>query len=66
MDFIARRYGTLPSIILEKGSSLDIQVAEIAVGYENYVNDKDPGKDYSQADLQNMVNKVKEKHGNKT
>ncbi len=44
MDFISKRYGILPSELLVKGSSIDIHVAEVGIGYENYLINKDKNK----------------------
>jgi hypothetical protein len=65
LDFLAKRYGYLPSTVLESGTTLDLYVAETAVGYENWLskNPKDnaiqTGHNYSQEQLQGMINAVK-------
>ena len=38
LDFVAKRYGVLPSVALASGYDTDIICANIAVGYENYLN----------------------------
>lgn len=64
LDFIAKRYGKLPSEVLKQGSTVDITASEIAVEYEGYWKRKENGQpqphNHSQADLQAMVNRVKE------
>lgn len=40
LDFVAKRYGKLPSEVIESGSSIDIQIANLAVQYENYLHKK--------------------------
>lgn len=67
MDFIAKRYGVLPSELLAKGSSIDIHVAEIGVGYENYLYNKDKNRSIgptpakiSQQEAQDMWNRLKQ------
>jgi hypothetical protein len=66
VDFLAKRYGYLPSKILESGTTMDLFVAETAVGYENWLA-KNPkqgstlGSDYSTEQLQNMINAVRSK-----
>jgi hypothetical protein len=40
LDFIAKRYGKLPSEVLKSGSSIDLQIANLAVSYENYLHQK--------------------------
>jgi len=65
LDFIAKRYGKLPSEVLKQGNTIDITASEIAVEYESYWKNKESGKptqQHSQADLQAMVNRVKEKN----
>lgn len=70
LDFVAKRYGKLPSQVLREGSSLDVECGELAVAFENYLNEKHraeaEGKPapvkYSQQDLQAMMDAVR---GNK-
>ena len=38
LDFVAKRYGVLPSVALATGYDTDIICANIAIGYENYLN----------------------------
>lgn len=67
MDFVAKRYGKLPSEVLAQGSSLDVQCGELAVAYENYLNEKHraeaegkpPPVKYNQQELQSMMDAVK-------
>lgn len=35
LDFVAQRYGMLPSQLLREGSSLDFVIADAAQGYAN-------------------------------
>jgi hypothetical protein len=35
LDFVAKRYGMLPSQLLREGTSLDIIIADAAQGYQN-------------------------------
>jgi hypothetical protein len=35
LDFVAERYGMLPSQVLKEGNSLDFVIAEAAQGYKN-------------------------------
>jgi hypothetical protein len=51
---------------LESGNTLDLYVAEVAVGYENYMHKKasnkqnnQVGSEYSTEELQQMLNRVK-------
>lgn len=65
LDFISKRYGQLPSQVLKQGTSIDIFVAEIGVGYENYINEKHSGQTVtpklSQDEMKRMINQVKER-----
>jgi hypothetical protein len=36
LDFVAERYGMLPSQVLREGSSIDFVVADAAQGYANF------------------------------
>jgi hypothetical protein len=67
VDFVAKRYGMLPSELLVRANTFDIMIAETAVGYENYLNKKDRGDtmtpqapDLSEKEMQAMIDKVKE------
>jgi hypothetical protein len=67
IDTMAERYGMLPSQVMQNANTFDIFVADTAIGYRNYLNDKQNGKntaynptDYSQDDLLNIL---KETHG---
>lgn len=42
VDFTAKRYGVLPSQLIREGDTLDLDCANIAVAYEEYVR-KNPG-----------------------
>jgi hypothetical protein len=44
VDFVSKRYGQLPSKVIQQGHSIDIWIAQIGVGYENYLHDKAHGK----------------------
>lgn len=71
LDFVAKRYGKLPSEVLKTGDTADVQCAELAIRYEAYLNkqanDKADGKvthNHSQEDLLNMIKRVKDKNEN--
>ncbi len=38
LDFVAKRYGVLPSTALKDGYDTDMICAHLAAGYENYLN----------------------------
>jgi hypothetical protein len=66
LDFVGKRYGKLPSEVMLEGSSLDIWIAELAVGYENYLNKKHagnlgptPAPNLSQDEMRAMIERVK-------
>jgi len=40
LDFVAKRYGILPSELLECGSSIDAKCAILATQYETYITNK--------------------------
>lgn len=69
LDFVAKRYGKLPSEVMKSGSSLDIQCMSLAVQYESYINkraqDKEEGKvgtgDYTTEQLQAMIDATRGK-----
>lgn len=63
LDFIAKRYGKLPSEVLKSGTTLDLQVADIAVGYERFVTEAAQNGEkltnHSQDQLKGMIDRVK-------
>lgn len=73
VDFVAQRYGMLPSQLLRDGTSLDLIVAQKAQSYQAKkqaeARDKAQGK-YSQPDVPqlseqqmlDMIAKVKDQH----
>lgn len=40
MDFVAKRYGLLPSQVMRLGDSIDIRCANLSVSYETYLSKK--------------------------
>lgn len=66
LDFVAKRYGMLPSHVISQGSSYDVYVADLAVSYENYQHRRAQGQapaapHMSQEQLQAMVDRVRNK-----
>lgn len=66
LDFVAKRYGKLPSEVLIVGDDLDLRCAELAVEYETYLNNKNdptkpPGHNLSQEQMKAMIESVKNK-----
>lgn len=70
VDFVAKRYGCLPSQVLKSGDSIDIKIAALAVAYENYLVKKEKNKadgkitpDLSVDEMTQMLNSVRKKDG---
>jgi hypothetical protein len=67
LDFIARRYSTTPTKLLESGTTFDLYVAELAAGYEQYITSEankgqTPNNNgLSVEEMQDMLNKVRNK-----
>ena len=40
LDFVAKRYGVLPSHVMKFGDSIDVRCANLSVMYESYLNKK--------------------------
>ena len=66
IDTMAERYGLLPSEIIARANTFDVFVADTAIGYRNYLQDKANGKnkvyrpeDYSQDDLMNILKETR-------
>lgn len=68
MDFVCQRYGVLPSQLLEKGSSIDILIADVAQRYQNKRDQEQaemaktgqkPVPKLSQEQMIDMINRVK-------
>lgn len=70
VDFVAKRYGCLPSQVLRSGDSIDIKIAAFAVAYENYLVKKEKNKaegkvtpELSVDEMQAMIQRVRKKNG---
>jgi hypothetical protein len=67
LDFVAKRYGVLPSKLIESGDSIDLQIASFASEYELWMakNAKDGKKhvnhNLSQDQMLAMLNEVRNK-----
>jgi len=44
LDFVAKRYGKLPSEVMEKGTTFDLYVGDLAVRYQNWLHEKHTDK----------------------
>lgn len=66
VDGLAKRYGLLPSEVLERCNTLDLYVMDVAMSFENYHHKKnmnggkEPLPDYSQDELFKLLNRTKE------
>ena len=67
LDFVAKRYGMLPSRLLVEGVSIDVYIADLAVSYENHLykrqqtgatSDK-PVPTMTQEQMQAMIDRAK-------
>jgi hypothetical protein len=67
IDSLGKRYGMLPSEILERSNTFDLYIMDAALTFENYHHKKamndgnEPTPDYSQSELLEMLNKNKKK-----
>lgn len=66
LDFVAKRYGMLPSQVMKLGDSVDVRVATLGVGYEAHQRDKSnrpvDNKGYTTEQLQQMMTTVRSAH----
>jgi len=66
IDSLGKRYGMLPSEVLERSNTFDLYIMDMALTFENYHhkksmnNGKDPLPDYTTDELLAMFNKNKE------
>ena len=65
IDGLGKRYGMLPSQVLEKSNTFYLYIMDAAMSFENYHhkkainNNKDPMPNYNVEELQNMMNKAR-------
>lgn len=68
VEWVAKRYGVLPSYLLREGDSIDMLIADLGARYETFMHKKaeakqkglpPPTPDYSQDELKKMVDNVK-------
>lgn len=70
LDFVAQRYGILPSQLMLQGSSFDIFIAEMAQRYQNRVAEtartgRPPVPDLDTKTLQAMMDRVRSQDASK-
>jgi hypothetical protein len=66
LDSLGKRYGMLPSKILENASTLDIFVMDAALSYKDFIERKDKGdftQTYTTDDLATIMSNARKKHG---
>jgi hypothetical protein len=65
IDGLGKRYGLLPSEVLNRSNTFDLYIMDCALTFENYQhkksmnNGKDPIPDYTQDQLKDMLKKVR-------
>lgn len=62
LDAIARRYGVLPSHLIQKGDTFDLMVMDVAISYERHLNNKHnktAQNDYDQDSLVKAMESVR-------
>jgi len=63
IDSLGKRYGMLPSEVLERSNTFDLYIMDAALSFENYHhkkamnNGQEPVPEYSQEQLQAMLYK---------
>jgi len=69
LDFVAKRYGLLPSQLLKSGSSIDAKISILAVQYERFLQEKAQGehthKPVKEDDMLKMLEQARRKHNAK-
>lgn len=75
IDFLAKRYGKLPSEIMSQGTTFDLYVSDVAVKYQNWLYEKEKNphsaaqaKDHglSKEQMKAMIERTRSKHGSKS
>lgn len=65
VDFVAKRYGVLPSQLMREGSTIDVAIANLGVEYESWIHKKhEKGHTAaapSQDQLKGMLDRVRNK-----
>ena len=65
IDSLGKRYGMLPSEVLERSNTFDLYIMDASLSFENYHHKKsmnngnEPTPDYSTDELLEMVKKAK-------
>ena len=66
IDSLGKRYGMLPSEVLERSNTFDLYIMDAALSFENFHHKKsmnngvDPLPDYTENELLAMLNKNKD------
>jgi len=68
LDALGERYGKLPSEVLDKSTTFDLQVYDLAISYRNWLDKKSTSKDpndlYDANDLETMMKDFKDSRQN--
>jgi len=65
IDGLGKRYGMLPSEVLERSNTFDLYIMDAAMTFESYHhkksmnNGREPIPDYTTDELQNIMDKVR-------
>jgi hypothetical protein len=65
IDSLGKRYGMLPSEVLERSNTFDLYIMDASLSFENYHHQKsmnngnEPAPDYSTDELLVMMNKAR-------
>lgn len=66
IDGLGKRYGMLPSEVLQRSNTFDLYIMDAAMTFENYHhkkamnNGRDPIPDFTEDELMTLLNKSKE------
>lgn len=72
LDAMAERYGVLPTEVLERGTTMDIYIFDIATKHRNLAQKRAENPNYkptpklSQTELKTMLDRVRKEHGTTT
>jgi hypothetical protein len=66
IDGLGKRYGMLPSEVLDRSNTFDLYIMDMAMTFENFHhkkamnNGRDPVPDFTEDELMTLLNKNKE------
>lgn len=44
LDFVSKRYGTIPSKLMREGNTFDLYIADLAASYQRFITDKETAR----------------------